>query len=440
MFPQIKTFDPKKDVEYYSFRKKSISFNRENSVFLSIAILCMYILLNTVWYFFDLSRNFPQEKYYTVNLRIITIIAILVIVYNSLYDKYKILQNDFISQGMVIFLSVSILCVSSINSYVISANPRNNLTPILIGAIAVSALFRFSIKESLFVFLCGLTAFCSLFFIWDNSALSFALNFSAIINIYILSFIVNRRIFNSSFRYYKQLRLTESINVTLKNAMQQKDEVLTIVAHDLRGPINNIKQISEIISDKNSSEEEKENIFPYIHESCENAEAIINDLITISKIKDTADPIELACLNNIIQSVYDLTTTKNHNRTIEINLPTKKLYSSIYSEKLKRILTNLISNAIKFTPENEKIAITLYTEESYNVIEVKDFGIGVEKSKEKELFRKYSEASRKGLKGEESIGLGLYIVKELTEMMNGRISFVPNEPKGSRFIVKLPRA
>lgn len=400
----------------------------------------MYLLINSIWYFLDLSRNFEQEKYFANNVRIITIIALANIVYNYLYDYIKILRNEYVVQAVIIIISLSILFLSSINSYVISNNPKNNLTPILIGAIAVSALFRFTVLESVVVYISGIVFFSSLFFIWQNSEVSFALNFSAIVNIYILSFIVNRRIINSAYKYYKQLRLTESINLTLKNALQQKDEVLAIVAHDLRGPINNIKYISEVISDKNTPDSEKQSMVELINTSCINAESIINDIISLSKIKNTTEPIEIGNLNEIITDIHTNFTANNFNRKIKLTIVPTDLFSRIYKDKLRRVVSNLLSNALKFTPIEKQIYLNLYSEESYHVIEVIDEGIGIAENDQKELFKKYSEASRTGLNGEESIGLGLYIVKELTEMMNGKINYVPNENGGSRFIVKLPKA
>ncbi len=440
MFPKIFNFSLQNEAEYYSFRKKSIQHNRDNSIYLSVAILCMYLLLHTIWYFFDLSRNFPQERYFSNNTRIAAIIAILNLAYNYLYKHVLFFRKEFISQAVIILISVSILFLSSINSYVISFNPKNNLTPILIGAITVSALFRFSIKESLFVYICGIIFFSSLFFIWQTSETSFALNFSAIVNIYILSYIVNRSIFYSAYKYYKQLRLTESINFTLKNALQQKDEVLAIVAHDLRGPIHSIKYMSEIISDDKTPIAEKASLVELINTSCLNAESIINDIITLSKIKNTSDPIEIALLNEVVTKIHSDFCANHFNRKINLTIASNEMYARIYKEKLKRILHNLLSNAIKFTPLEKSIYINLYSEESYHVIEVIDEGVGIDEKDQQQLFKKYSEASKTGLNGEESIGLGLYIVKELTEMMNGKISYLPNENGGSKFLVKIPKA
>lgn len=438
MFPRIFYNNFEKEVEYPSYRKKSIQQNRENSIYLSIAVLCTYIIIHAIWNYFDLSRDFKQERYFSNNLRFITIIALLNILYNYLYEYYSFLRKEFITQSIIIIISLALLFLSSINSYVISNNPKNNLTPILIGAIAVSTLFKFNLRESVLVFICGILFFGSLFFVWRNSEVNFALNFSGISNIYILAFIVNRRIVSGSFKYFKQLRLTESINITLKNALQQKDEVLAIVAHDLRGPISNIKYISDLLSDAETPEADKKKYIELINTSCVNADDIINDILSISKIKNTSENIEIVDINKLVTEVHQNFLTNNLNRNIKLSISNEYMYAQVYTEKFKRILTNLLSNALKFTPENKTIEINAFSEESNHIIEIVDEGIGI--TDETQLFKKYSEVSRKGLKGEESIGLGLYIVKELTEMMNGSISYKANEKGGSKFILRIPKA
>lgn len=433
-------FSDPKEIEFYSYRRKAIQQNIENSIYLSIAILFMYIIINSIWYVFDLSKNFPQEKYFSINLRAVTIVSIINILYQSIHQKFKFLQGKFIAQFIVILISLTLLTTSSINSYVISMNPRNNLTPILIGAIAITALFRFSLKESLFVYITGFLIFSSLFLIWKNTLLAYALNLSAVINIYILCFLVNRMLTRNAYRLHKQLQINESINTTLKSAIEQKDEVLAVVAHDLRNPINNVKQIAQLLSSPDHTEEDRKTLLPLIDQSCSDAESIINEIIEISKIKHTNQPIKTENLDEFIRNYYKQLVLKYPKRNINLNKKEGSKYSKIYLDKLQRVLDNLITNALKFTPEENLIEIKIYKENNYNIIEIIDEGIGIDEVERSKLFSRYNTSAKQGLKGEESIGLGLYIVKELVEMMNGSIEYMPNIKKGSIFKVMLPNA
>jgi two-component system sensor histidine kinase VicK len=106
--------------------------------------------------------------------------------------------------------------------------------------------------------------------------------------------------------------------------------------------------------------------------------------------------------------------------------------------KFLQIVNNLISNAIKFTKENGVIKVDLQQLEKSVLITVADNGIGIPKSMQPVLFKKYTKAGRTGVDGEESVGLGMWIVKSLTEAHNGRVWFESEEDKGSKFYVEIP--
>jgi len=265
------------------------------------------------------------------------------------------------------------------------------------------------------------------------------MNLSVVFNIYLLAFIINRSIHVNAYRLFKQIRLNESINFTLKNIIKQKEDVLEIVVHDLRGPIANIKEMTWQIEHSANKEAEYNTFLPLIQESCENAEMVINDLISVAKIKNIEDPIDTTCINDLAATLVDFIRNTNPTRKITYTASSKKYYSTIYPDKLKRVLLNLISNSLKFTPDNKKIEVKLYEFGNYNIIEVSDEGVGIDPSFTNNLFDKFSKASKTGLKGEESVGLGLYIVKVLTELMNGKVEYFPNGTQGSIFRLSFPK-
>ena len=427
------------DIDYVLYRKKYLAQNRERSVMLSIGALILYIVLNSFWLYFDVSKESTQINYFATNIKILSIVALIVLSYNYFYSKVQFLQSETLSQFIILIISICILSTSSINSFVISQDPKNNLTPILVGAIAISTLFRFNIFEGLFLKIVGLILFSSLFLIWPNSQYKYVMNLSVVFNIYLLSFVINRSIHINAYRLFKEIRLNESTNFTLKNIIKQKEDVLEIVVHDLRGPIANIKEMTWQIEHATNKEAEYNTYLPLIQESCENAEMVINDLISVAKIKNIEDPINTTCLNDLTATLVDFIRNTNPTRKITYTASAKKYYSTIYPDKLKRVLLNLISNSLKFTPDNKKIEVKLYEFGNYNIIEVSDEGVGIDPSFTNNLFDKFSKASKTGLKGEESVGLGLYIVKVLTELMNGKVEYFPNGSQGSVFRLSFPK-
>ena len=101
-------------------------------------------------------------------------------------------------------------------------------------------------------------------------------------------------------------------------------------------------------------------------------------------------------------------------------------------------MDNLISNAIKFSKESDKIEINLIKEGNKAIIEVKDNGVGIPKDMIPHLFDRFSKAGRPGIRGEQSTGLGLSIVKQIIERHNGKIEVSSTENKGSTFRITLP--
>src|SRR5690606_36187036 len=106
--------------------------------------------------------------------------------------------------------------------------------------------------------------------------------------------------------------------------------------------------------------------------------------------------------------------------------------------KFSQILNNLISNSIKFTPPEGSIRIKAYTDGGELVLEHSDNGIGIPEHLLPVLFERRSGASRVGLRGEESRGLGLSIVRELVELQGGSITVKSREQEGTTFTVRLP--
>ena len=114
------------------------------------------------------------------------------------------------------------------------------------------------------------------------------------------------------------------------------------------------------------------------------------------------------------------------------------LYAQVNKEKFHRVMDNLITNAIKFSKEKEKIEIHLDKEFGMAIIEVKDHGLGIPKEMVPHLFDRFSKAGRAGVRGEVSTGLGLSIVKQIVERHKGKIKVESEENKGSTFTIYIP--
>lgn len=154
---------------------------------------------------------------------------------------------------------------------------------------------------------------------------------------------------------------------------------------------------------------------------------------------------EKVCLNDLFLELYSILTSNTNNNQVPIyfkkNLSNKE--STIYTDrsKLIKILDNLLVNALKFTSAG-------FVEFGYNVIEprnsniveiyVKDTGIGIELSKQKDIFEKFTQVEKKISQKTGDLGIGLAIVKDYTEFLGGTISLTSEVTKGTTFFVKIP--
>ncbi|MCC7430184.1 HAMP domain-containing histidine kinase [bacterium] len=246
----------------------------------------------------------------------------------------------------------------------------------------------------------------------------------------------------------KLLEANEIIKVQYKKVQKlnkAKDEILGIVAHDLRNPISAIKWTVELIFEDygKSLEEEQQEYIQIIDNSCNKMNILINDLLEVSKLEaenytlPTATENVIALIKESLISFREISANKG----IELvtSFPQEPVFILANREKFWQISNNLISNAIKFTNTSGKIIISVQEFENKQVLlKFSDTGIGVPEEKIPIIFDKFTKASRKGTEGETSTGLGMSITKQLVELHNGRIWLESEVGKGTTFFVQFP--
>lgn len=244
----------------------------------------------------------------------------------------------------------------------------------------------------------------------------------------------------------KQLKkLQEEINKQNKELSifnKQKDYILATVAHDLRGPVGNIKTITGVISMDEELNEENQNLVKLINQSADLSLNIINDLADAINVDRKTELLkqDKIVLSDVIDSA--ITMQKDSLEKKKIKIKTEYFGAlEIKGDKslIIRVLYNLISNAAKFSNLNSEIIVetSLYDENNV-LIKVMDHGIGIDADKLFTIFEPFTSESRRGTAGEKSIGLGLSICKKIVELHHGKI-WVESKPNdGSEFFIILP--
>jgi signal transduction histidine kinase len=240
-------------------------------------------------------------------------------------------------------------------------------------------------------------------------------------------------------------KLQEEVNKQNKELSlfnKQKDYILATVAHDLRGPVGNIKTITGVISMDDELNEENQNLVQLINQSADLSLNIINDLADAINVDRKTELLkqDKVVLSEVLNSA--IVMQKDFIERKKINIHTEFFAGlEIKGDKslIIRVFFNLISNAIKFSNVNSTIDIeTSLYDESNVLVRITDHGIGIDSDKLFTIFEPFTQASRRGTAGEKSIGLGLSICKKIVELHNGKIWVESKTNVGSEFFVVLP--
>jgi len=236
-------------------------------------------------------------------------------------------------------------------------------------------------------------------------------------------------------------REVQQKNENLTKSNEAKDNILAIVSHDLKNCFGSILSAVEIIQMKHK-DFAKNKYLEVIEEVSNRALFLMQDLLNTNKLEADSDNLTLSKqnINDLIIDNIDNILMMAKQKKIELILETsdEPIFCEIHCEKFQRAIENLCINAIKFTNHHGKITIKTQVIDNLAQIHVIDTGIGMSEDIKNKLFKKYSDAGRKGTAGEASTGLGLYIVSKIISQLKGTIDVTSEVGVGSEFVIKLP--
>lgn len=229
-------------------------------------------------------------------------------------------------------------------------------------------------------------------------------------------------------------------NKLLENENRTKDTLLSLISHDLRSPINNTKNILNLINKGILVGEDAKLILTKLEIQYANTSNLLDNLLNWLRSQITKKEIELTNIKlyELINSLYLEQRLSLENKQIEfINNISNDATILTEKEVVKIIFRNLITNAIKFTPQNGTIEVLFYTDDDFNYIIVKDSGIGMdEEILNKVNAQKYF--TRNGTAQEKGSGFGLILCRDLILKQGGVLTIQSEKGEGSQFTVKLP--
>jgi len=239
--------------------------------------------------------------------------------------------------------------------------------------------------------------------------------------------------------------VTHILNSILKNMQelqQQQNTMFANVSHEMRTPLNSVIGYLDILDNMKTLTIEERKYISYAKNSSKILLTLINDLLDTQKLNNasldlTNNPF---WVNKTIKSAVLISSVNAKQKNIELLYEDNiNLFSEVIGDKNRflQILNNILSNAVKFTPEKGKIEIKAKHKVIGSKVEVlvsvQDNGMGIPRDKQRDLFKPFSRATNK----EKGTGLGLFISKQLAQKMGGDIWFESEENKGTIFYIKV---
>ena len=244
-----------------------------------------------------------------------------------------------------------------------------------------------------------------------------------------------------------ELELERKLHIDqLQELNAEKDRLMGIVSHDLRSPLSGIVGLSELMREAQDPLDAEfiRQMSEVIYSTSSHLINLVNDLLDIAKIESgeqhklQLSTIPISEVFTSVKTIFFQLAKQKH-----INFVLEQVDDSLTLDcdvaKLKQIFNNLVSNAIKFTPESGSVYLKHSQSNEFNIFKVQDTGIGISSENLPKLYEKFGDHQRLGTDGEKGTGLGMPIVKSFVDLHGGTIEIESEVGKGTTFVISLPK-
>ncbi|MGQ1788442.1 ATP-binding protein [Saccharicrinis sp. GN24d3] len=236
----------------------------------------------------------------------------------------------------------------------------------------------------------------------------------------------------------QKILIKEKEREQLQEVNQLKLSFFTNISHELKTPLTLIYNPLQHLVKSGGSDKEFRSLLPFLYRNAQRMTLLIDQILDFRKSEMSELKLKVT-KNDLVAHCNEILTYFIHQAKIEnIHLsfkPTENQIKVWYdNDKLFKIVSNLITNALKHTPPNGHISISVYTEEKYAIVKVEDTGSGIPTTELDSIFERYYQVEN-NISG---TGIGLALTKRLVELHNGTIKAISNKGEGATFIVTLP--
>jgi two-component system sensor histidine kinase VicK len=223
----------------------------------------------------------------------------------------------------------------------------------------------------------------------------------------------------------------------------KKNATLEILSHDLAAPLALLQQLTEQLTwELGVPNDKAQQVLHLMQRTCTQGVNLIrdfvdNEFLESSNVEMRLERADLVVWLRTLMDEYERSEQHMHLHFSFVSTE-QIIYASFDINKLQQVINNLVSNAIKFTPDGGRIVVSIERQGAYARLTVADTGIGIPADLQTVLFEKFTKARRPGLRGERSTGLGMSVIKTIVELHEGRIWLESAEGQGTTFYLELP--
>lgn len=221
-----------------------------------------------------------------------------------------------------------------------------------------------------------------------------------------------------------------------------KDELVSTVSHELRTPLTSLRGFSELLLKRDYPPDKQKQFLSIIHNESARLTALINDFLDLQRIESGQQTYNFADLDiaSVLQETLAVFQREESPHSFSSVTPDSLPLVSVDVDRIRQVLTNLIANAVKYSPQGGAITVRAVSEPDKIVVSVIDQGVGIPLEAKAKLFRKFFRVDNRETRSIGGTGLGLALVKDLIEAHGGSV-WVESEPgQGSTFSFSLPLA
>jgi len=230
----------------------------------------------------------------------------------------------------------------------------------------------------------------------------------------------------------------------LAEANRMKSEFVSVVSHQLRSPLSNLKWVVEFLMSGRIKDVSKKQIeyFKILKENTNRMTELISDLLIVSRIEQKRFPLkkESFVMTNLAKEAIKIAEIFAKASNVEIKFEAKDNLPEVFGDpsQLKLVVENFLDNAIRYIKRKGRVKVKLEKQNKNIYFEVEDNGVGIPKEDQKYIFQRFFRSANVMRHQTEGSGLGLYIAKSIVEKSGGKIGFKSQENKGSTFWFTIP--